>query len=459
VLREVRLETTLLTGGTVVTMNPSRDVIKGDVLIQNGVIAGVGQNMPWTSRRPAGTPGVRTLDVNGCFVLPGLIQTHVHLCQTLFRGQAEGVALADWLARIWKLEAAHDPESMRASAALGCHELLKSGTTCVLDMGSVHHTDQVFEAARASGIRAFCGKAMMDVGDHVPLGLRETADESMSESLRLHSRWHGAEGGRLKYAFAPRFLESCSEELLRGVARRAGEIGLLVHSHASETAAELESCRSVHSASPVGYLETLGLTRRNLVLAHCVHLEDDDYRILAETGVNVAHCPSCNLKLSSGIADVGRMLRSGVSVSLGADGAACNNNLDMFREMRTAALLQSYKNGSGHHWAGMLLEAATIGGAKALGISELVGSIEPGKKADLIVIDTTREHAFCGTDCDPATRIVFSAAGSDVRHVFVDGRQVVAAGEIQQSLHGGSSTREVTMNASRALEKLIARCG
>jgi cytosine/adenosine deaminase-related metal-dependent hydrolase len=317
----------------------------------------------------------------------------------------------------------------------------------------------VFEAVRASGIRALCGKAMMDAGDHVPTGLRETADESMSEALRLHSRWHDAEGGRLKYAFAPRFLESCSEELLRGVAQKARETGVLVHSHASETAAELESCKSLHGVSPVKYLESLGLARPNLVLAHCIHLEDDDFRILADTGVKVAHCPSCNLKLSSGIADVGRLLRSGAAVSLGADGAACNNNLDMFHEMRTAALLQSYKNGSGHHWAGLFLEAATLGGAKALGISDVVGSIEPGKKADLIVIDASKEHAFSGADCDPATRIVFSAAGSDVRHVFVDGRQVVAAGEIQQGLHGGSSSREVTMNASRALDKLLARCG
>ncbi len=452
------METTLLTGGTVVTMNPSRDVLKCDVLIQNGVIAGVGQNMPWTARRPAGGLGVRTLDVTGCYVLPGFVQTHVHLCQTLFKGQAEGVALSDWLKRIWTLEAAHDPESMRASAALGCHELLKSGTTCVLDMGSVHYTDQVFEAVRASGIRAFCGKAMMDAGDHVPSGLSETTDESVSEALRLHSRWHGAEGGRLKYAFAPRFLESCSEELLRGLARTAGEMGLLVHSHASETAAELESCRALRGVSPVKYMQSLGLTRPNLVLAHCIHLDEDDFRILAESGVKVAHCPSCNLKLSSGIADVDRLVRSGASVSLGADGAACNNNLDMFREMRAAALLQSYKNGSGHDWAGLFLEAATIGGAKALGVGDVVGSIEAGKKADVIVIDASKEHVFGGADCDPATRIVFSASSSDVKHAFVDGRQLVAAGEIQQSLHGGSSTREVTMNASRALEKLLARC-
>jgi len=452
------LDATLLTGGTVITMNASREVLRADVMIEGGVITSVGQNPGGWARRAAGPSWLRTLDVAGSYVLPGFIQTHVHLCQTLFRGQAEGVGLADWLDRIWTLEAAHDPESMRASAALGCNELLKGGTTCVLDMGSVHHTDQVFEAARASGIRAFCGKAMMDAGDHVPPGLRETMDESMSEALRLHGRWHGAEGGRIQYAFAPRFLGSCSEDLLRGVAASAREMVLLVHSHASETAAELEDCKSRHGASPVKYLESLGLAGPNLVLAHCIHLEDDDFRILAETGTKVAHCPSCNLKLSSGIADVARLARSGAAVSLGSDGAACNNNLDMFQEMRTAALLQSYKNGSGHPWAGLFLEAATLGGAKALGIDGVVGSVEPGKKADLIVVNVSGEHALCGPGCDPATRIVFSAKSSDVKHVFVGGRPVVAAGEIWQGPYAGPSSREVTVNASRALEKLLARC-
>ncbi|MBN1503793.1 MAG: amidohydrolase family protein [Candidatus Eisenbacteria bacterium] len=439
-------------------MNPSREVLRADVLIENDVIAGVGRNVSGPLRSPSVSSGVRTLDVSGCYVLPGFVQTHVHLCQTLFKGQAEGVVLADWLNRIWALEAAHDSDSMRASAALGCHELLRGGTTCVLDMGSVHHTDQVFEAVRASGIRAFSGKAMMDAGDRVPPGLKETAEESMSEALRLHARWHGAEGGRLNYAFAPRFLESCSEGLLRSVAEKAGEMGLLVHSHASETADELADCKSRHGLTPVGYLESLGLARPNLALAHCVHLEDDDFKILAHSGVKVTHCPSCNLKLSSGIADVGRLVREGAAVSLGADGAPCNNNLDMFHEMRTAALLQSLKNGSGYPWAALFLEAATLGGAKALGISDVVGSVEPGKKADLIVIDVSQEHAFCGAGCDPATRIVFSARSSDVRHVFVDGRQVVAAGQIQQGLHAGSSSREVTSNAAGALERLLARC-
>jgi len=451
------LSATLLAGGTVITMNPSRDVLPADVLIEDGVITRVGQNLAGTVPRPPGAPEIQTLGVEGMYVLPGFIQTHVHLCQTLFRGLAEGVKLGDWLDRIWTLEAAHDPESMRFSALLGCHELLKSGTTCVLDMGSVHHTDDVFTAVQLSGIRALGGKAMMDVGDHVPPGLKETADESMSESLRLHSKWHGADGGRIRYAFAPRFLESCSEGLLRSVAEKAREMGLLIHSHASETAAELEDCKSRHGMSPVKYLKSLGLAGRNLVLAHCVHLEDDDFRILAETGTKVVHCPSCNLKLCSGIADVGRLVRLGAKVSLGSDGAACNNNLDMFHEMRTAALLQSYLNGSDYPWARLFLEAATLGGAEALGISDVVGSIEPGKKADLIVVDVSGEHAFCGIDCDPATRIVFSARSSDVRHVLVEGRPVVTQGELRLSPHAVQLAREVTMRAPEILDKLLSR--
>jgi cytosine/adenosine deaminase-related metal-dependent hydrolase len=475
------LSATVLAGGTIVTMNASRDVFRGDVLIEDGVIARVERNVPGSGPAggnspgsdPAGSVGClrgvqesRTFDVGGMYVLPGFVQTHVHLCQTLFRGLAEGVVLEEWLDRIWALEAAHDPESMRVSAWLGCRELLKSGTTCVLDMGSVHHTGEIFKVLRASGIRAFAGKAMMDAGDGVPRGLRETTQQSIDESLRLQSEWHGAEGGRIRYAFAPRFLESCSEGLLRSVAEKAREMGLLVHSHASETAGELEDCKSRHGLSPVEHLKFLGLTGTNLVLAHCVHLEDQDFGILAETGTKVAHCPSCNLKLSSGIADIGRLVRSGARVSLGSDGAACNNNLDMFHEMRTAALLQSYLNGSEYPWAGLFLEAATLGGAEALGISDYVGSIEPGKRADLIVIDVSEDHAFSGNACDPATRIVFSATSSDVRHVFVEGRQIVADGRLQPSEdaerhgHGLPGRREVgpAAQAQAALEKLLARC-
>jgi len=438
----------LLKGGTVLTMNTKREVLSGDVLIKDGMIAAVGEAL---NENPGQVD--RVIDVEGCYVLPGFIQTHVHLCQTLFRGQVEYVGLRKWLERTWNLEAAHDPRSMYYSAMLGCCELLKSGTTCILDMGSVHHEDQVFQALSESGMRAFAGKAMMDRGDNVPLGLKESTRQSVEETTSLISRWHGANADRLRYAPAPRFMESCSEELLRAVSEKARELNLLIHSHASETEEELNECRSEHGMSPLAFLHSIDLTGKHVVLAHCVHLETEDFRILSETQTKVAHCPSSNLKLSSGIADVGRMLRSGVKVSLGCDGAPCNNNLDMVCEMRQAALLQRYVNTDEFNWAQVFLEAATLGGAGALALDDTIGSIEPNKRADVIAIDMSRTHTFCGEPCEPSARLVFSAKGSDVKLVIVDGRVLLENGSLTEL-----DEKEIVAKSSEELKKLASRC-
>lgn len=430
------------------TMNAKRDVFAGDVLIKDGIIAAVGGALQETF----GSAG-RVIDVGGCYVLPGFVQTHVHLCQTLFRGLVEYAGLGKWLERVWNLEAAHDPRSMYYSTLLGCCELLKSGTTCILDMGSVHHQEHVFRALSESGMRAFAGKAMMDCGDSVPAGLRESTRQSLEETLGLISHWHGANDGRIRYAPAPRFMESCSDELLRTVSEKARELGLLIHSHAAETEEELNNCRIKHGVSPVAFLHSIGLTGRHVVLAHCVHLETQDFGILSDTGTKVAHCPSSNLKLSSGIADVGRMLRSGVKVSLGCDGAPCNNNLDMITEMRLAALLQRYLNGDEFQWAQAVLEAATLGGAGALGLSDTIGSVEPDKKADITVIDVTRAHAFCGADCDPSARVVFSARGSDVKFVIVEGQVLVENGSLTKL-----DEQKIVAQSAEELKKLVVRC-
>ncbi|UCF79906.1 MAG: amidohydrolase family protein [Candidatus Eiseniibacteriota bacterium] len=429
-------------------MNRKREVLKGDVLVRDGAIAAVGRNL-----EAPGGQAERVINAEGCCVLPGFVQTHVHLCQTLFRGVVEDVGLGKWLDRIWKLEAAHDERSMYCSAMVGCCELLRSGTTCVLDMGSVHHTDEVFRALLESGIRAIGGKAMMDSGDAVPAGLRESTRESLEESLRLHSQWHGAGEGRIGYALAPRFMESCSEELLRRVSENAGELDLLVHSHSSETRDEVAACKAQRGLTPPAYLNSVGLAAGNVVLAHCVHLELDDLRILSETGTKVSHCPSSNLKLSSGIADIGGIVRAGVKISLGCDGAACNNNLDMLLEMRLASLLQSYLNRDDFPWASLFLEAATIRGAEALGKSQEIGSIEPGKRADIITVDLSSPHTLCGEDCEPSSRLVFSARGSDVQTVVVNGRVLLEEGRLVFT-----DEERLLAKSSEELAKLLARC-
>src|ERR1700687_973400 len=224
----------LLSNGTIVTMNGAREVLdRADVLVRGGRIAKIGRRL---GSSPAGR---RVVDCSGKVLIPGLIHGHLHACQTLFRNQADGLELREWLReRIWPLEAAHDPASMRASADLTFDELIRSGSTAALDMGTVHHTDFVFESAQDSGFRLTSGKAMMDIGEDLPVGLRESSQQSIAESIRLLNRWHGTQGGRLRYAFAPRFVPSCSEELLLKVSRIARAHRARIHTHASETRGE-----------------------------------------------------------------------------------------------------------------------------------------------------------------------------------------------------------------------------
>ncbi|MDZ7309641.1 MAG: amidohydrolase family protein, partial [candidate division KSB1 bacterium] len=219
-----------------VTMNPAREVFHGDLLVRDDRIACLFKAGKPDSMVPPTAPGTRVIDGTGCALLPGFVQSHIHLCQTLFRNHAEDLRLLDWLQqKIWPFEAAHTAGSMRLSARLGIAELLAGGTTTILDMGSVHHYDEVFAEAERWGLRLVGGKCMMDLGDQTPAGLRETTAASLQESERLREHWHGAAAGRLRYAYAPRFALSCSEALLRAVAEAAGANGCLVHTPAAAT--------------------------------------------------------------------------------------------------------------------------------------------------------------------------------------------------------------------------------
>jgi cytosine/adenosine deaminase-related metal-dependent hydrolase len=366
------------------------------------------------------------VDATGCAVMPGLIHAHLHLCQVLFRNMAEDRALLPWLAeRIWPLEAAHDPESLRASAELGIAELLKSGATAALDIGTVHHHDIVFEAARDLGIRLCSGKSMMDEGEAVPAGLRETTRFSIEESDRLYRTWDGAAEGRLTYAYAPRFVLSCSDELLGAVAKRV-QGGARLHTHASENRDEVEQVRQQKGTENVELLGAHGLLSPRSTVAHGVFLSAHEMELLARTGTSIAHCPSAHLKLASGIADVPALLERGVNVGLGADGAPCNNNLDLWREMKLAGLLPRVKYGADALPPMRVLELATLGGARAMGVEPRVGSIEVGKRADVIVVELDQLHVQPVLDHEMLlSALVYATQASDVRTVFVDGAMVV----------------------------------
>lgn len=409
----------LIKDTTIVTLDPQNRILQGSVVIENGRITLI---EPDVIRFDSGFNEV--IDGRDRVLLPGFVQTHIHLCQTLFRGAADDLALIDWLKqRVWPMEAAHTADSLYASARLGIAELIKGGTTCALTMETVNHTESVFQAIEESGFRATVGKCMMDAGEDVPVELNEATESSIAESLRLLDRWHGAANGRIRYCFAPRFAISCSPELLGRVAQLSRQHGVLVHTHASENREEIAIVEKQSGKRNVHYLSSLGLTGQHIVLAHCVHLDESEVQILKTTGTHVSHCPSSNLKLASGIARVSEMLEQGISVSLGADGAPCNNRLDMFTEMRTGALLQKVLNGSQSLPAQAVLRMATINGAKALGLEDQIGSIEVGKRADLILMNLNSLHTMPRYDLVSA--VVYAAETSNVETVIIDGRLVM----------------------------------
>src|SRR5205823_8235078 len=261
-------------------MNDSWEVVSGDVLIRDGVIAAIGNH------DIAESPD-RTIDAHGGYVLPGFIQTHIHLCQTLFRGFADDLPLMDWLRkRVWLMEAAHTPATLRAATRLATTELLLSGTTSVLTMETVHDTDAVFEAAAESGIRATIGKCLTDVpADGTPARLQETARAALEESRSLRERWDGAAGGRLRAAFAPRFAVSCSRDLLEAVASLSAETHAIVHTHASESREEVAIVRALSGLSNIEYLAAVHLASPRLCAAHCVWIGDREQALLAEHDV------------------------------------------------------------------------------------------------------------------------------------------------------------------------------
>jgi cytosine/adenosine deaminase-related metal-dependent hydrolase len=395
----------------------------------------------------------RDIDISGQVVVPGLVQAHLHLCQTLFRGMAEEQRLLGWLReRIWPLEAAHDRASLRASARLGLAELLLGGTTAILDMGTVHHTDAVFEAAAESGIRYTGGKALMDAGDGVPQGLLEPTAVALRDNDRLADKWHEAENGRLRYAYSPRFVLTATYDLLRSIGARARANNLLVHTHASEQRDEVEVVRQRFGTSNIRLLANLGLADTNACFAHCVWPEPEEFDVLASGGATVVHCPSCNMKLGSGAAPIAEYLERGVNVALGADGAASNNRLDAWEELRVAGLLSRFRDGPPGLGALDLFEMATIGGARALGLDADIGSIEVGKYADLCVLDLRRPHAFGPGDV--YTQLVFSARASDVRLVLIGGRIVVENGRLLNI-----SEAEVVADAKAQRAALLQRAG
>ena len=322
-------------------------------------------------------------------------------------------------------EAAHDEETLFLSARLGLAELAAGGTTAILDMGTVRHTDAVFRAAEASGLRVTSGNALMDDAAMNPPELFAETSEALEEGERLFARWHGASNGRLRFAWCPRFAVSCTDRILEEAASRAKTQGVLVHTHASENLDEVALVRERSGRANIEHLREVGIGGRGTVLAHVIHTNEEERRLLAPDGTAVAHCPSSNLKLASGICPVPDYLARGIRVTIGADGAPCNDRLDVFSEMRHAALLQKVAAGPGALTAWQVVRMATAEGAEALGLGDRCGTIEAGKRADLVLLDPAAGFALpTSWRDDPYGPLVFAFDRGNVVETRVDGEVV-----------------------------------
>ncbi|HHW11947.1 MAG TPA: amidohydrolase [Firmicutes bacterium] len=359
-------------------------------------------------------------DARTKLVLPGLVNTHTHAAMVLFRSLGDDYPLYTWLQeKIWPLEANLTAEDVYYGTRLAINEMLCSGTTTFADQ--YFFMDEVAEAVAESGIRAVLSRGL--------LGSDAEVETKLEEAIEQAKKWKGKADGRITAMLGPHAPYTLSPAALRQIVTAARHYQLSLHIHVAETRDELEEIGKNYGKRPVAYLAEHGLFSRPVLMAHGVWLDEGEISYLAKQKVAVAHNPSSNMKLASGIAPVAQLLKAGITVSLGTDGAASNNRLDMFTEMRTASLLQKVANNDPTVLpAETALKMATIDGARALGLGDQIGSLEPGKKADLIMIDLEQNHL---TPCfNPASLLVYSARGSDVAAVMVNGKWLVKEGRI-----------------------------
>ncbi len=400
----------IVQGGVVLTLTEGRDPVK------RGVVRVRNQRILSVDDRDGDSAGAEVLDARGGLVLPGLVNAHVHTAMTLFRGFADDLPLDRWLfERIFPAEARFlDPDTVYWGTLLGCLEMIASGTTCLMD--SYFFEDAAVEAVERSGLRALIAQGVIDF----PAPGVPEPGKNLSVGRAFLERWHGR-SNRITPGLFCHSPSTCSEKTLLGAMEISQAFGCPLQTHLSESAAEVNVLVERTGERPVRYLDRMGLLNKDLVVAHAVHLDDEEVGLLSERGVGVAHVPESNMKLASGSARVQRFLDSGIRVGLGTDGCASNNNLDLFQEMDTAAKLSKVVDGDPTHVnAASTLRMATTGGASLMGLEQEIGTLEPGKRADLVVLDVDRPHLQ--PLYNPVSAIVYSATGADVRHVVVDGK-------------------------------------
>lgn len=357
----------------------------------------------------------KIIDAEGKILLPGLINTHTHLSMTLFRGLADDLSLDSWLNdHIWPMEANLNGEYCYIGALLAAVELIKSGTTTLSDM--YFYMEDVARAVDDAGFRAVLSYGMIDFGD------AEKRQDEIEENLTLFKNCNGMADGRIKVFFGPHSPYTASEELLVKVRELADEYNMGIHIHVSETQKEIDDVSAEKGLRPFEYLEKIGFLGPDVVAAHCVWLSDEEIEIIKKHNVKVSHNPCSNMKLASGVSPVSKMIDKGICVSIGTDGASSNNNLDLIEELKTASLLQKVSTLDPKALSSdEAIEMATIKGAEALGLDSEIGSIEVGKKADLILIDTNSANMVPDSS-SLSSNVIYSANGSNVDTTICNGK-------------------------------------
>lgn len=379
-------------------------VLCRDIAIEEGVITHIGVV-------PNAFIPDRIIDGKGHIAMPGLINAHTHMAMSLLRNYADDLPLMEWLSeKIWPIEGHLNGEAVYAGTLLSLIELIRSGVTTYRDM--YFYMEDVARATEVVGLRAVLGLGLV--------GVTDPEQKLLSQTKAFHQQWHKSCNGRIRVEVAPHAPYTCSDDYLKAAFELTQTLETSMHIHLSESLTEVKSSYDTNGVSPVKHLEDLGVLNNRVSAAHCVHIDQNDIEILKRHGVSVLYNPSSNLKLGNGFAPITQLMEAGVNVAIGTDGSSSNNNLNLFEELHLAALVNKGITGDPTALpAYKVLEIATINGAKALGIDHLVGTLEVGKRADLILIDLEKPHLVPHHDLVSA--VVYSAAATDVSHVICDG--------------------------------------
>jgi 5-methylthioadenosine/S-adenosylhomocysteine deaminase len=384
------------------------------------------------------------LDADGGVVIPGLVNAHTHAAMTLLRGYADDKPLERWLREdVWPVEAELTPEDVRAGTDLALVEMIRNGVTAFADM--YFEMDRVVAAVEAAGVRARLGYGVVTVGKD-----EEESRREVERTAAFAREYDGAADGRIRTAVMPHSLTTVAPEFLEDCVERAREIGVPVHYHANETTDEVEPIVEEHDTRPLELADDLGMLEAEDFLAHGVHVDDREVELLADRGTGVIHCPASNMKLASGLAPVRAMCEAGVTVGIGTDGAGSNNDLDVFDELRDAAMVGKVQTGDASALpAATVVEMATAGSADAVGLPG--GRIDEGEAADLAVVDLEAPHLT--PVHDPVSHLAYAARGSDVRHTVCDG-EVLMEDHTVRTVDEGAVRRRAREHASDLIDRV-----